>query len=295
MSRIASDRLHVRRPAMHSRPGRAFTLVELLVVIGIIALLISILLPTISRSRAQAARVVCATQMRDLVSATVMYASENKGWLPEYRGYDKDITKWTSPDDSAWATMASSDVTGGGAFPDFESKNPNFGNSGAGLGKLFALGYIKTYKILNCPSLQDKVVLNGLTRPGYYFNPHFAYAVEDNTKLTARYKKISDIPIDRCVIFEFFYNDGTIAHLEPKESSAYFNIAFADGHVNTIKNKTARDRAVIAGWETARGADVIGICEFESAGKPMNMTLGKAYDAASMNKVYYSFWPAARH
>jgi len=269
--------------------------VELLVVIGIIALLISILLPTISRSRAQAARVVCATQMRDLVSATVMYANENRGSLPEYRGYDKDISKWTSPDDSAWATMASSDVTGGGAFVDFSAKNPNFGQSGAGLGKLFALGYIKTYKILTCPSLEDKIVLNGLSRPCYYFNPHFAYAIEDNSKLTARYKKISDFRTAGCLIFEFFYNEGTIAPVEPKESSAYFNIAFADGHVNTVKSKTARDRAVIAGWEPGREADVVGVCEFESAGKPLNMTLGKAYDAASVNKAYYSFWPAARH
>jgi len=295
MSPIASDRLAARRPAKTTGLPRGFTLVELLVVIGIIALLISILLPTISRSRAQAARVVCATQMRDLVSATVMYASENKGWLPEYRGYDKDITKWTSPDDSIWAQMASSDVSGGGAYVDFTSNNPNFGNSGAGLGKLFALGYIKTYKILTCPSLQDKVVMNGLTRPGYYFNPHFAYAIEDNSKLTARYKKISDIPNDRCLLFEFFYDAGSIAHLEPKESSAYFNIAFADGHVNTVKSKTAYDRAIIAGWNTSRGADVVGVCEFESAGKPLNMTLGRAYDAGYVNKSYYSFWPAARH
>jgi prepilin-type N-terminal cleavage/methylation domain-containing protein/prepilin-type processing-associated H-X9-DG protein len=295
MSRIASDRLDPRLSGTHTRPQHAFTLVELLVVIGIIALLISILLPTISRSRAQAARVVCATQMRDLVSATVMYASENKGWLPEYRGYTKDITKWTSPDDSIWAQMASSDVPGGGAYVDFTSNNPNFGNSGAGLGKLFALGYIKTYKILTCPSLQDNLVMHGLSRPGYYFNPHFAYAIEDNSKLTARYKKISDIPNDRCLLFEFFYDAGSIAHLEPKESSAYFNIAFADGHVNTVKSKTARDRAVIAGWEAGRGADVIGVCEFESAGKPLNMTLGKAYDAGYVNKSYYSFWPAARH
>src|SRR5207237_1152856 len=106
---------------------------------------------------------------------------------------------------------------------------------------------------------------------------------------------ITEIPVERCLMIEFFYDAGSIAHLEPKEDSAYFNIAFADGHVNTVKDKTARDRAVIAGWKPERGADVIGICEFVSAGKPLNMTLGKAKDPAYVDRSYYSCWPAARN
>jgi prepilin-type N-terminal cleavage/methylation domain-containing protein len=71
-----------RRIPVRYRRGRGFTLVELLVVIGIIALLVAILMPALSRARDQSNRAKCMSNVRQLLIATQMYCSENKGGLP---------------------------------------------------------------------------------------------------------------------------------------------------------------------------------------------------------------------
>lgn len=67
---------------MQSRTRKGFTLVELLVVIGIIALLMAILMPALNRAREQARRVQCASSIRQLLQALHMYVSDNKQSLP---------------------------------------------------------------------------------------------------------------------------------------------------------------------------------------------------------------------
>ncbi len=59
-----------------------FTLVELLVVIGIISILIAILLPALHKARESAIKVACLSNMRQTFTAIAMYATDNHGWYP---------------------------------------------------------------------------------------------------------------------------------------------------------------------------------------------------------------------
>ena len=84
----------------------AFTLVELLVVIGVIALLIGLLLPALSRARQQGRSTVCMSNLRQMATAAFAYANNHRGRLPVSVWYTPgraqawDLTTLTLPDGS---------------------------------------------------------------------------------------------------------------------------------------------------------------------------------------------------
>lgn len=82
----------MRSPWIHTRCRTGFTLVELLVVIGIIAVLISLLMPSLSRAKKQAESVACSANLRSIGQMMFMYANDNKGALfPWYAGGGKPV------------------------------------------------------------------------------------------------------------------------------------------------------------------------------------------------------------
>jgi prepilin-type N-terminal cleavage/methylation domain-containing protein/prepilin-type processing-associated H-X9-DG protein len=79
---------------------KGFTLVELLVVIGIIAVLISILLPTLGNARRAAQTVACASNARQIAMAIKLFAQEHRGYMPAVS--DKDWAFQRDPTRSIW-------------------------------------------------------------------------------------------------------------------------------------------------------------------------------------------------
>jgi prepilin-type N-terminal cleavage/methylation domain-containing protein len=78
---------------------KAFTLVELLVVIGIIALLISILLPALSKARAQANAIACQSSEHQFYTMWVMYAADYKGYAVPCRLHTPPVAPATANSD----------------------------------------------------------------------------------------------------------------------------------------------------------------------------------------------------
>jgi prepilin-type N-terminal cleavage/methylation domain-containing protein len=141
-------------------PRRGFTLVELLVVIGIIALLISILLPALGRVREKARTVQCASGIRQIYMAVVMYAAENKQFLPR-PAYGWDNTGNPLAEKScAWTmdTWAKANYTAGVIWP-FVGGSPEVRE-----------------KLLYCPSAGDEAAHLG----GFIQAPNFSYSMNNN-------------------------------------------------------------------------------------------------------------------
>lgn len=251
---------------------RGFTLVELLVVIGIIALLIGILLPALQKARAQANLVRCAANMRMIGQAMITYATDNRGYLPEAAGTDYPY------DGSPGGPYGLDNHYGPEAFAYFFQAGQQMGTNAiadqyANLGRLIATGYLGSYGVgtpnwnsmtpaqINanfisnsswaplrfCPAVIGNVAnISTTLGTSYFMNPHWSYSTYMGTATTTVcatnwFNKLNSYPLQLAMLTEVPWQTVgsnvtwgyTIAHPGPGNSSNW-NLLFRDGHVATV-------------------------------------------------------------
>ncbi len=236
---------------------RAFTLVELLVVIGIIAVLISILLPALANSRKQAVNVKCMANLRTIGQAALIYVTEQKGYLPpRMRG--------TLPLSNGNYDYYGPHLT---YFPlDGRGYNGTTAET-AGPAYLLERKYITTPKVLFCPGdpFPDfdydyqvnendsprwpyKTASGGNPRMSYQWLPHWirlgtstGVVIPGQPAASFRrvsLKKLEDLPKNRTLCMDMTQGNDRLSH-DDKRAGPGWNLLFKDGHVQTIRTKLA--------------------------------------------------------
>jgi len=213
----------------HARPYRAipkaFTLVELLVIIGIISLLISILLPALGKARESANRISCASRLRQLNVGLISYTIANKGWLPAMHATSAPLITdeiWVAPE-GKWV----------------------------GHGRLYEQGYIKTLEAFFCPTTNQTLsvfsydfnipkagVIGGPAsnmNSGYEARLNYTWRIANPpfNPPSKTYVLLTDVCRGTWVSGHGGFQDGN----PNKRSKAGWNVAYSDGHVRWVGGK----------------------------------------------------------
>jgi prepilin-type N-terminal cleavage/methylation domain-containing protein/prepilin-type processing-associated H-X9-DG protein len=226
---------------MNCRTRRAFTLVELLVVIGIIALLISILMPALATARAQAVRLKCASNLRTLGQVMQQYANDHKGMIP--RDYS-----WGEPDHPFWAELLA-------RYMKKPMPKPAIPSSAAG--DAVMAPYLAKIDWLQCPAFPNDLqgvdfVINGWDK----YNPGSTGAMMRVTKIshnseiimiTEGHKDMSVTELDKHDVWALDQLPsgpvGSRRICDDQRHRGLINSLYVDGHVSArpFKNLTQQD------------------------------------------------------
>jgi prepilin-type N-terminal cleavage/methylation domain-containing protein/prepilin-type processing-associated H-X9-DG protein len=227
----------MREPSHRRTAARGFTLVELLVVIGIIALLISILLPALGRAREQGNQIKCLSNLRQLGTAFVMYTNDNKGRYP----FHADIGGTQREDWIYW--QASRKLSESAIALHLGASNP---------------------EVFRCPSDDTDNRPRVLTEP-YHYSYTFNYLFSSNGPIKPKYAAVRNSTTKIILVeeSELSADDGNwhptlvgtnvenflaVRHgRRPAKDGVGFdddrlgNVAFADGHGAYITRRDSRD------------------------------------------------------
>lgn len=197
-------------------PGRAFTLLELLVVVAVLAVLLSILAPAIVAARAAARRVECASNLRQYASASDMYRADYDGLIPL-----APAAEFQQPPGQPYLTY----FQVFGRYMDLPLHEPDP-----------ATGHYDRRGVLYCPADSERP---RLSPHGYAYRPGIRImgAVNPETPQTVQRRQTIDIDAQPHAYvmheeFGYWHRRGTAN--PPAVGRSWRQAAYGDGHVDWV-------------------------------------------------------------